>query len=73
MLFGQRLVGSRDSGEPQDFFSKTMQSVARQPIKKIKFCSNSPESLLATNRWPKSVGTLGARLGAAMVDKDTKV
>ena len=42
---------------PQDFCGKTTQDVTRQPIKKLKFCSNSPESLLAINRWPKSLGT----------------
>ena len=52
---------------PQDFCSKTMQAVRRsyeaanQTIS-IKY-SSSPESLLATNSWPKSLGTLGARLG----------
>ena len=40
-----------------------MQAVTEQPIKKcIFFFSNSLESLLATNRWPKSLRTLGTRL-----------
>ena len=47
---------------PQDFCSKTMQAVTGQPIKNFNFFSNSPEFLFATNRWPKSLRTLGTRL-----------
>ena len=38
-----------------------MEAVTEQPIKKINFL-NSPEPLLATNRWPKRLRTLGTRL-----------
>ena len=38
-----------------------MQDVTEQPIKKIIFL-NFPEPLLATNRWPKRLRTLGTRL-----------
>ena len=47
---------------PQDFCVKTMQAFTGQPIKKFKQNSNSLESLLATNHWPKSLRTLGTRL-----------
>ena len=39
-----------------------MEAVTEQPIKKFKQNSSSPESLLATNRWLKSLRTLGTRL-----------
>ena len=35
--------------------------------KKNKFFSNSLESLLATNRWPKSLRTLGTRLCSCLL------
>ena len=71
-LFGQQLVTRRDSRELeflflQDFCRKTMQTVTGQPIKKFNFFSNSPESLLAPTRWPKSLRTLGTRLLAMMI------
>ena len=45
---------------PQDFCGKikTMQSRYGDSQSKKNFFSNSPESLLATNRWPKSQRTL---------------
>ena len=47
---------------PQDFCGKTMEAVRGSPSKKIFFFSSSPESLLATTRWPKSLRTLATRL-----------
>ena len=47
---------------PQDFCGKRLQAVTRQASKKKIFFSNSPESLLATNRRPKSLRPLGTKL-----------
>ena len=52
---------------PQYFCRKTMQAVTGQPIVIIKK-SSSPQSLLATNRWPKRLRTLGTRLDGCYKD-----
>ena len=39
-----------------------MQAVTGNQSKILIFFSNSPKPLLATNRWPKSLRTLGTRL-----------
>ena len=50
---------------PQDFCGKTVQAVLCSQSKYLIF-SNSPESLLATNRWLKSLRTLGTRLSSSL-------
>ena len=53
---------------PQDFCGKTMQAVLGSANRlKIEIFSNCPESLLATNHWPKSLRTLGTRLGPKVI------
>ena len=46
-----------------------MQAAKEQPIKKFEFFSNSPESLQATNCWPKNLRTLGTRLQSMFPEK----
>ena len=69
-LSGQWVGARRDSGELEFYYCrisavkewKLLRSLYRAAIKKISIFLNSPESLLATNRWPKSLRTLGTRL-----------
>ena len=63
-LFGQQLVARRDSGELEFYYHrisavkqyKAVYGAANQKIFRI------PQSLLSTNRWPKSLRTLGTGL-----------
>ena len=68
-LFGQGLDARRDSGVLEFYYRRISAVKQWKPLReanqKIKFFSNSPESLLATNRWPKSLKTLGTRLESA--------
>ena len=65
-LFGQRLVAGRDSGEFKKKLNFLIGCFLTGCIVLLqKSCSNKipvPQSLLATNRWPKSLRTLGIRL-----------
>ena len=61
-LFGQWLVARRDSGELEFYLNLIGCSVTTYIVLPQKSPQRSLGSLLATNRWPKILRTLGTRL-----------
>ena len=68
-IFDQRLIARRDSGVLEFYYRRISAIKQRRPLQSLYraanqiFFSNSPESLLAPTRWPKSLRTLCKRLG----------
>ena len=75
-LSGQWVGSRRDSGVLEFYYRrisavkqwKLLRNLYSAANQKIQIFSNSLESFLATNRWPKSLRTLGTRLVCCSID-----